>query len=37
MDLRLFGTWGETPIAHAYFIENIIMFIPFGGIDANGV
>ena len=30
MDLRLFGTWGETPIAHAYFIENIIMFIPFG-------
>ena len=30
MDLRLFGTWGETPIAYAYFIENIIMFIPFG-------
>ena len=30
MDLRLYGTWGETPIAHAYFIENIIMFIPFG-------
>lgn len=30
MDLRLFGTWGETPITHVYFIENIIMFIPFG-------
>lgn len=37
MDLRLFGTWGETPITHAYFIENIIIFIPFGGIDANGI
>lgn len=30
IDLNLFGTWGETPVAHAYFIENIIMFIPFG-------
>ena len=30
IDLNLFGTWGQTPIAHAYFIENIIMFIPFG-------
>lgn len=32
MDLRLFGIWGEAPIAHAYFIENIIIFIPFGGL-----
>lgn len=30
IDLNLFGTWGQTAIAHAYFIENIIMFIPFG-------
>ena len=30
IDLNLFGTWGQTEIAHAYFIENIIMFIPFG-------
>ena len=32
MDLRLFGIWGEAPIEHAYFIENIIIFIPFGGL-----
>lgn len=25
-----FETWGHTMYAHAYFIENIIMFIPFG-------
>ena len=25
IDLNLFGTWGQTAIAHAYFIENIIM------------
>lgn len=30
IDLHLFGTWGQTAIAHAYFVENIIMFIPFG-------
>lgn len=30
IDLDLFGTWGHTAAAHAYFIENIIMFIPFG-------
>ena len=30
IDLDLFETWGQTAIAHAYFIENIIMFIPFG-------
>ena len=30
IELNLFGTWGETSVAHAYFVENIIMFIPFG-------
>ena len=30
IDLTLFETWGNTAIAHAYVIENIIMFIPFG-------
>lgn len=30
IDLQLFGTWGVTAVAHAYFIENIIMFVPFG-------
>lgn len=30
IDLDLFETWGHTAITHAYFIENIIMFIPFG-------
>lgn len=30
IDLHLFGIWGQTAIVHAYFVENIIMFIPFG-------
>lgn len=30
IDLNLFSTWGQTTIEHAYFTENIIMFIPFG-------
>lgn len=30
IDLTLFETWGNTAIAHAFVIENIIMFIPFG-------
>lgn len=30
IDLALFATWGESPQAHAYVIENIIMFLPFG-------
>ncbi len=30
IDLRLFSTWGYTRQAHAYVIENIIMFLPFG-------
>lgn len=27
---HLFDTWGTTMQAHAFFIENILMFIPFG-------
>lgn len=30
VDLTLFETWGTTPIEHAYFIENILMYLPFG-------
>lgn len=30
VDLELFATWGNTTMSHAYFIENIIMFLPFG-------
>ena len=30
IDLTLFKTWGQTSVAHAYFIENIMMLIPFG-------
>lgn len=30
VSLKLFETWGTTPVMHAYFIENIIMFIPLG-------
>lgn len=30
VDLTLFSTWGTTMQAHAFFVENIIMFIPFG-------
>lgn len=30
IDFNLFGTWGQTAVSHAYFIENIIMLIPFG-------
>lgn len=30
VDLTLFNTWGTTMQAHAFFVENIIMFIPFG-------
>lgn len=28
--IELFQTWGETASSHAYFIENILLFIPFG-------
>ena len=30
IDMTLFGTWGETPQAHAFVIENILLFVPFG-------
>lgn len=30
LDLILFSTWGPSAVLRAYFIENIIMFIPFG-------
>lgn len=30
IDMGLFSTWGVTSQAHAYVIENVILFIPFG-------
>ena len=30
IDLTLFSTWGDSWQAHAYVIENIIMFLPLG-------
>ena len=30
IDMELFGTWGEWPQSKAYFLENILLFIPFG-------
>lgn len=30
VDLTLFETWGHSAVSHAYFIENIIMYLPFG-------
>ncbi|WMJ85862.1 VanZ family protein [Anaerocolumna sp. MB42-C2] len=30
IELGLFATWGNTMTSHAYFIENILMFLPFG-------
>lgn len=30
MSMRLLETWGSTAKAHAFFIENILMFVPFG-------
>lgn len=30
IDMTLFGTWGITPQAHAFVIENILLFVPFG-------
>lgn len=29
-EMRLFGTWGVTMQAHAWVIENVLLFIPFG-------
>lgn len=30
MDFTFLGTWGSSAQAHAYVVENIIMFLPFG-------
>ena len=30
LDLTFGDTWGTTPWEHAFFIENVIMFVPFG-------
>lgn len=30
IDLDLFSTWGNNPRNHAYVIENVLLFIPFG-------
>lgn len=30
IDLRIMGTWGDDAVAHAYVLENVLMFIPFG-------
>lgn len=30
LDLTLFETWGHSAVSHAYFIENILMYLPFG-------
>ena len=30
MNLELFSTWGYSVITHAFFIENILMLVPFG-------
>ena len=30
VNMQLFGTWGDTPQARGYVIENIILFLPFG-------
>lgn len=30
VDMTLFQTWGVTPQEHAFVIENILLFVPFG-------
>lgn len=30
IDMELFGTWGQWAQSKAYFLENILLFIPFG-------
>lgn len=30
VDMRLFSTWGTTSQEHAYVIENVLLFMPFG-------
>ena len=29
-EMRLFGTWGVTMQAHAWVLENVLLFLPFG-------
>lgn len=29
-DMTLFGTWGTTARDHAYVLENVLLFIPYG-------
>ena len=33
LDLTLFETWGRSAVSRAYFIENILMYLPFGILD----
>lgn len=30
VNMQLLGTWGDTPKARGYVIENVILFLPFG-------
>lgn len=30
LDLTLFESWGRSAVSRAYFIENILMYLPFG-------
>ena len=30
INLMLFSTWGDNVYTHAFFVENILMFVPFG-------
>lgn len=30
IDLQLFSTWGKNAQAHAWVLENVLMFLPFG-------
>ena len=32
MDLELFSTWGTNARNHAYVVENVLLFIPYGFI-----
>ncbi len=37
VDMTLFGTWGQTPQEHAFVIENILLFVPFGILYPSAV
>lgn len=30
IDMELFSTWGTSPRNHAYVVENVLLFIPYG-------